>query len=68
MILGGFKVVCCRCGSDNVLEKSGKSRLDWTGDRIEYGEGIQRRCQDCSNEAFVIFRTWLQEDQASQLK
>ena len=58
--MGGFKLICSRCGSDKVLEKSGQSKLDWIGDQIKYGEGIQRKCLDCNNESFVIFRTWLQ--------
>lgn len=60
--MGGFKLICCQCGSDKVLEKSARNKLDWTGDRVEYGEGIQRKCLDCDNESFVIFRTWLQQE------
>ncbi|NJD01257.1 MAG: hypothetical protein FIA99_01360 [Ruminiclostridium sp.] len=58
---GGFKLICCQCGSDIVLEKSGKSKLDWSGKHIKYGEGIQRKCLNCSNESFEIFKTWLQK-------
>lgn len=58
--MGGFRLICCQCGSDKVLEKSAKEKVDWVADRIKYGEGIQRKCQDCNNEAFIIFRTWLQ--------
>ncbi len=53
-------MVCGQCGSDIILEKSGKVKLDWTGERIKYGEGVQRKCLNCNNEAFIIFRTWLQ--------
>lgn len=56
--MGGFKLNCCQCGSDKVLEKSSKNNLDWAGDHIIYGEGIQRKCLDCNNESFIIFRTW----------
>jgi len=58
MKLGEFKVVCCQCKSDNVLEKYSRNRLDWVGGRIKYGEGIQRKCTECDNESFMIFRTW----------
>lgn len=58
--MGKFKLVCCQCGSDKVIEKNGQNKLDWVGDRIEFGEGIERQCLECSNESFVIFRTWLQ--------
>ena len=26
------------------------------------GEGIQRKCTECDNEDFVIFRTWVQKE------
>jgi hypothetical protein len=58
--LGGFKLICSQCNSDNVLEKSEMKKLDWSGERAKYGEGIQRKCLDCNNETFVIFKTWLQ--------
>jgi len=58
--LGGFRLVCCQCGSNKILEKSAKAKLDWVADRIKYGEGIERKCLDCNNEAFVIFKTWLE--------
>ncbi|MCX7745328.1 MAG: hypothetical protein N2645_00340 [Clostridia bacterium] len=58
--MSGFKLICCQCGSDKVLEKNGKNKVDWAGDRVIYGEGIQRRCLDCNNESFSIFRTWSQ--------
>ncbi|MDF2522972.1 MAG: hypothetical protein K0R31_613 [Clostridiales bacterium] len=60
MILSGFRLICGECGSDKTLEKSGKAKLDWVGDRPKYGEGIQRKCLKCKNESFVIFRTWLE--------
>lgn len=55
---GKFKLLCCKCGSDNVLEKSGRDKIDCEGGRAVHGEGIQRRCQDCDNEEFHIYRTW----------
>lgn len=58
--LSGFKLTCSRCGSEKILEKSGENRLDWLGERVKYGEGIQRKCLHCNNESFIIFRTWLQ--------
>ncbi len=58
--MGKFKVICCQCGSDKIIEKSEKRVVDNTGNHIVYGEGIQRRCQDCSNEDFSIFKTWAQ--------
>jgi hypothetical protein len=59
--LNGFRIVCCQCGSDKVLEKSSQNILDSSGDNVVYGEGIQRKCIECSNEAFVIFKTWVQK-------
>lgn len=59
--MNGFKLICCQCGSDIILEKSGKSTIDSAGGRIKLGEGIQRKCINCSNESFVIFKTWLQK-------
>lgn len=61
MILNGFRLICCQCGSDNVLEKSGKRKLDCKGNSIVLGEGVERKCLDCSNESFVFFRTWLEK-------
>ena len=58
--MGRFKLICAQCGSENVLEKSGQKDLDWVGDRKKLGEGMERRCQECSNESFEIIRTWLQ--------
>lgn len=62
MILSGFKLICSQCGSDKVIEKSGKNKLDWLGKHAKYGEGLQRKCLDCDNESFVIHRTWFQKD------
>lgn len=56
----GFQLTCGKCHSDMVLEKIGHKQLDWVADRIKYGEGIQRKCLNCNNEDFIIFRTWLQ--------
>lgn len=58
--MGQFKVICSQCGSDQVLEKSGRKKLDWLAERVRYGEGIQRKCLNCNNESFVIFKTWLE--------
>ncbi len=60
-MVDGFKVICVKCGSDKILEKSGKNTLDWVGDCAKIGEGIQRKCLDCDNESFIIFKTWLKE-------
>lgn len=57
--MNGFRLVCGNCGSDSVLEKGGHRMLDCIEDRAKYGEGIQRKCLDCSNEEFIIFRTWV---------
>jgi hypothetical protein len=59
-ILEGFKLICCKCGSDKVIEKSAKNKLDYIEEHIKYGEGIERKCLDCSNEAFIVYRTWLE--------
>lgn len=56
--MGGFKLICCKCGSDKILEKSSENKLDWEGDSTIYGYGIQRKCTECDNEDFVIHRTW----------
>lgn len=58
--MSGFKLVCCNCGSANIVEMSGRKKLDWNGKRIKYGEGIERKCLGCSNESFEIFKTYLQ--------
>ncbi|MFZ5969204.1 MAG: hypothetical protein ACOYVK_18770 [Bacillota bacterium] len=60
--MGGFRLVCGQCGSDKVIEKSAKNKLEWLGGRGKYGEGIQRKCLDCDNESFIIFRTWVKKD------
>lgn len=60
--MGMFKVVCAKCGSVYVLEKSGWSMLNSNVDSAIYGEGIQRKCTECDNEDFVIFRTWKQKE------
>lgn len=62
MILNGFKLICCQCGSDNIVENIDKSRLFKLGKHIKYKVGIQRKCLDCDNESFVIHKTWLQEE------
>lgn len=59
--MGMFRLVCGKCGSINVLEKSGWSILDRKGDFEIYAEGIQRKCTECDNEDFVIFRTQMQQ-------
>jgi hypothetical protein len=56
--LGRFKVICCKCGSDKILEKSSRNQVDCEGTRIIYGEGVQRKCLDCDNEEFYVFKTW----------
>lgn len=58
MILGRFRLICCKCGSDKILEKCSINKVDCEGTHIIYGECIQRRCLDCDNEEFSIFKTW----------
>lgn len=60
--MGMFKLTCGKCGSINVLEKSGHNILGREGNHIIYGEGIQRKCTECDNEDFSIFRTWIQQE------
>ena len=60
--MGGFKLICSKCGSDKILEESSENKLDWKSDSVIYGEGIQRKCTECDNEEFIIFRTWVQQD------
>jgi len=60
--LGMFKLTCGKCGSINVLEKSGHNILDGKSDEVIYGEGIQRKCTECDNEDFTIIRTWVRKD------
>jgi len=55
-------VTCSQCGSDKILEKNQRNEIDWLRDRVKYGEGVQRKCLDCNNEAFVIYKTWSKED------
>ena len=58
----GFKLICCKCGSDKVLEKSSENILEWAGDSAVHGEIIQRRCIECDNEDFTLLKTWMQKD------
>ncbi|GAB6086019.1 hypothetical protein [Alkaliphilus crotonatoxidans] len=60
--MGGFKVICSNCGSEKVIEKSEKNKLDWVGDKVKYGQGIQRKCLYCNNQSFIINKTWLEKD------
>jgi hypothetical protein len=60
--MAGFKLTCGNCGSESVLIKSGHKLLDYIADRPKYGEGIQRKCLDCANEEFIIFKTGLRMD------
>jgi hypothetical protein len=53
-----FKLVCGKCGSVNVLEKSGEKVLNRKGANLIYAKGIQRKCTECDNEDFIIFKTW----------
>ena len=53
-----FKLICIQCGSDNVLEKTRREVLELQDGKNKYAEGVQRKCLDCSSEAFSIFRTW----------
>ncbi|HYF82502.1 MAG TPA: hypothetical protein VEB00_05695 [Clostridia bacterium] len=59
--MGMFKLTCGKCGSIYILEKSGRNILGREGDSIIYGEGIQRKCTECDNEDFTIFRTWVKQ-------
>lgn len=56
----GFKLICCNCGSDKVLERNNESTLDWAGDTAILGEILQRKCTECDNEDFTILKTWMQ--------
>ncbi|MFA4885702.1 MAG: hypothetical protein WC601_08010 [Desulfotomaculaceae bacterium] len=58
--MAGFRLICGNCGSDQVLEKSAQKQLDFMAGRVKYGEGIQRKCNNCANEDFIVFRTWMQ--------
>ncbi|MHB1391692.1 MAG: hypothetical protein ACYCYE_01175 [Clostridia bacterium] len=60
--MGMFRLVCGKCGSVYVLEKSSENILDRNGDKVIRGEGIQRKCTECDNEDLVIFKTWMQRD------
>ena len=60
--MGMFKLICGKCGSINVLEKSGDNILEQKSDSVIYGKGIHRKCTECDNEDFVIFKTWVQKD------
>lgn len=58
----GFKLICCKCGSDKVLEMSSESTLDWAGDSAIQGEVLKRKCTECRNEDFVVLKTWIQRE------
>lgn len=58
----GFRLICCKCGSDKVLEKSSENTLEWSGDNAVHGEIIQRKCTECDNEDFTVLKTWVQKD------
>lgn len=60
--MGGFRLVCSRCGTDNVIVKSGEKRLEKVKGGYVHGKGIQRKCTQCNNEDFSIFETWVQKD------
>jgi len=60
--MGGFKLICCQCGSDKVLEKSGDKKISCNDDGSVYAEGIHRKCTECSNEAFILVRSRLKTD------
>ncbi len=60
--MGRFKLVCCKCGSDNILEKSGVRRLVQGQEGCVHGEGIERLCTECNNEDFFITKTWVKND------
>lgn len=55
--MAGFRLICGNCGSDQVLEKSARKRLDFFSGRVKYGEGIQRKCNECHNEDFIALKT-----------
>jgi len=59
-----FKLICGKCGSVNVLEQSEKKKLGKEGANIIYGKGVQRKCTECDNEDFVIFKTWVGKDKS----
>ena len=60
--MGRFKLICGRCGSNYVLEKSGVVRLTQVQGGYVYGEGMQRLCTECSNEDFIISKTWVKNN------
>jgi hypothetical protein len=60
----GFRVVCCQCGSENVMEKSSSEVLELADGEIKHGEGIRRMCNDCGNESFIIVKTWPQKNES----
>jgi hypothetical protein len=60
--MGGFKIICSCCGSDKIVEKSAINRIGMVGTYEKYGEGMLRKCTDCDNEDFAIFRTWEQKE------
>jgi predicted nucleic-acid-binding Zn-ribbon protein len=57
-----FKLICGKCGSINVLEKSEEKILAGDGANIIHGKGVQRKCIECDNEDFVIFKTWVDKE------
>lgn len=52
-------MICANCGSDKVLEMSGREKIDWSAGRIKYGLGLHRHCTECNNSDFIIMRTVL---------
>lgn len=60
MELANFKVICCKCGSDKILEKSSNGTLQKVDDPSIQGEGIQRKCMECDNEELFAVRTWVE--------
>lgn len=59
--MNGFRLICCKCGCANIMERTAESTLEWAGDSALQGEIIQRKCIECDNEDFVILRTWIQK-------
>ena len=58
--MGRFKVICNECGSENIMERSQNINVEKIGKHIKCAQGIQRKCLECSNEGFMIFKTWLE--------
>jgi hypothetical protein len=55
--MDGFKIICCKCGSDKIVEKCENQVLELKGNKIFIGEGISIKCIECSNKDFLLLKT-----------